>query len=160
MSSDPLGLFQPKEQATIKPNGFGSFLQNVALISVVLICGVMFWDQYGDSFKREKDKDEQEQIEPAPDATGYVIFVHERNPVEPWQADMLDVADTWASAIDRLEFRSVDDDDPSKPVQDIIAAAKAKGFSPPFAVHKTLDGKLRKFIVFPKSLDDLKEVVK
>ena len=161
MSNDPLGLFQKPQPQPAKEPGFSSFLQNVALISVVAICLVLFWDQYGRSFfQRGGDDDRQEQVEPAPAATGYVIFVHERNPVEPWQADILDAAGTWTSTVQGLEFRSVDDDDPSKPVQDIIAAAKAKGFSPPFAVHKTLDGNLRKFIAFPRSLDDLKKVVK
>lgn len=128
---DPLGLFQPKEQtAPITPNdvGVGSFVQNVALISVVAICGVMFWDQYGDSFRREKDKDDQEQVEPAPtDKPASLVFVRELNDQPASQVLLMREVRKLG-----IEFRDLDDDLPE--AEKYLQYGLSKGVTPPMVV--------------------------
>lgn len=131
--NDPLGLFQPKEQPpTVKPNGVGSFLQNVALISVVAICGVMFWDQYGDSFwqRGDGDKDRDEQVEPAPsDKPASIVFVRELQNAPASQALLMREVRKLG-----IEFRDLDDDLPE--AEKYLAYGLTKGVTPPMVVHQ------------------------
>ena len=126
--SDPLGLFQAKEPTAIKPNGVGTFLQNAALVSVVAICGVMFWDQYGASFRREKDGDKEEQVEPAPtDRPASLVFVRELNDQPASQVLLMREVRKLG-----IEFRDLDDDLPE--AEKYLAYGLTKGVAPPMVV--------------------------
>jgi hypothetical protein len=129
VKNDPLGLFAETPQQPAKQPTVGSFLQNIALISVVCICGAMFWDAYGDSFyDRRGDGDKDEQVEPAPtDKPASIVFVRELQNAPASEALLMREVRKLG-----IDFRDLDDD--------LDAAGKylqyglTKGVQPPLVV--------------------------
>ena len=163
--NDPLGLFprpaanQPQPQSganTAQPGGLGWLIVGM-LLAVALFMG---YNRYQD-WQQNDDKrgDDQEQV--VTEMEGYLIFVHERKELSAAELDMFEAATAFANGIDGLQTRSVDDDDQSQGVRDVIAFAKTKGISPPCLVYKGKQaGEFRNAISYPADLAAMKKVFK
>jgi hypothetical protein len=128
VSNDPLGLFTEKQPAPKEP-GVGSFLQNIALISVLCICGAMWWDTYGGSFyDRRGDGDKDEQVEPAPiDKPASIVFVRELQNAPASEALLMREVRKLG-----IDFRDLDDD--LDAAQKYLQYGLTKGVQPPLVV--------------------------
>ena len=167
MSRDPLGLFPASQPVPAQaPTASGGSGGGVGWAVVGLLLGIALllgYQRFGGDFSHRDDDDggdKHEQVQPAK-MEGYLIFIHERKTLSADEADMLDVAEDFASVTSGLEMRSVDDDDNSPGVVAAIDFARTKGVSPPCLVHKGKQaGDFRNAIAYPRSLDELKKVFK
>lgn len=165
-SRDPLGLFPasqpaPTQAATTSGGGGGlSWAIVGVLFGIALLLG---YQRFGGDFSHGDDGgggDKHEHVQPGK-VEGYLIFIHERQTLSADEADMVDVAEDFASVTSGLEVRSVDDEDDSPGVVAAIDFAKTKGVVPPCLVHKGKQaGDFRNAVAFPHSLDELKKVFK
>jgi hypothetical protein len=161
IDNDPLGLFPdaPKPAGSSASSGSGG--AGWAFVGILLGVALMLgYQRFGGDFSHgDGDGGGDEQVQPI-DSAGFLYFIHERQTMDPAEADMLDDAKEWAATIPDMQVLSFDDDDKSQQILDIIAFAATKGVSPPLVVYKPKGGKYRNAIKYPKTVDDLKAVIK
>jgi hypothetical protein len=129
---DPLNIRQPKPKqgpAPIRPNGFGSFLQNVALIAALCFAAVTIYDRYQpDDGDREKDREEQVEPTPTPDEKpASIVFVRELKDAPIDQALLMREVRELG-----IDFRDLDDDLPES--EKYLQYGLTKGVQPPLVV--------------------------
>ncbi len=159
MSGSPISdLFsEPAEQQPSKPTNAFSWLLVVVLACIL---GYSAWSRWGGGgIGPRPDGDEHGDVKPISDE-GYLIFIHERQTINPDELLMLDVAVDYCRKHEKLDYRSVDQNDPSEPVRKLIEFAKSKNIDPPCVVFKDASGKLRNAIKFPKSEAEMVKVMR
>ena len=145
------------------------------LVLAAILIGLMFYrngafDSFGD-----RDRDHQEQRDDKQDdrkqdkqskpsdlskANGYMIMIHERQPLSAAHADMIDIAKEVCAQYPGLSYRSVDDEDDSPKVKEMIAEAKKFGVDPPCVLYRDESGDYKNAIKFPTTRAELERVVK
>lgn len=150
MSNDPLNILQPKPDSSsqttpaLRPNGFGTFFQNVLLIGALCFAAVTVYDRFQTDGDREKDrdKDREEQVEPAPkpgEKPASIVFVRELKDAPIDQALLM--REVRGLGID---FRDLDDDLPE--AEKYLQYGLTKGVQPPMVILQ--DKSNRPFAVY------------
>ena len=99
---------------------------------------------------------------PAPDnggvskLEGAIVYVHDRDPMPADEQRIIVDTRKFCEANDDLQYRSIDQRDPSDAVQKILQRANESGQDPPFAMHKRPDGSL-KFVPMDGTFDSIKK---
>jgi hypothetical protein len=120
----------------------------VPFLAIICLCGFLAVQRgcnHGGPPTPAPDENDHSIIEDAAAAKklfGTVLFLHDRDPMTPADADILAQAGKLADDSDgKFKFRSIDfQDDPEAP--DLLKLAKAKGIDPPCMMHKSESGKI------------------
>ena len=163
VKGDSIGkLFRNESaQATAGTSTNTGCLPVIVVLLAVILLGFS-WSKFvapdggGDDHREDQHGQRDDQ---SAGKSGYLIFVHERSELSAADADTLDMADAFCEAHPGLEWRSVDDDDPTDAVQKLVAFADSKGVKPPCVVYKLKDNTLRSAAKWPTSEADLKGVL-
>jgi hypothetical protein len=109
---------------------------------------------------KKQDGKKQEKETPIENVRGFVIFVHERHPMSSSDLSLLDAVEELCKQHEGIQYRSVDVADPSENVTKMKQIASSKNINPPFVIFKSEDGQKINVAPMPKSLDEVKRVMK